>query len=219
MFSNICAVVGVGPGVSLAVARRFAREGFQIALLARRAEALAGYVTELAQQNITAQGFIADAGNEQSLVAAFEQVRTQMGHPDVLIYNAAVIRDGQPASLSTETLLSDFRVNVMGALVSVQQVLPEMRAQQAGTILLTGGGLALYPMPQYASLALGKAALRSFTYTLGGELEADTIQVATVTITGTVQPGTHFDPDLIAEAYWTLHRQPPGQREREIIYR
>jgi short-subunit dehydrogenase len=94
-----------------------------------------------------------------------------------------------------------------------------MREQKKGTILFTGGGLALNPYPAYASLAIGKAAIRSLAFSLGGELEADNIQVATVTIFGMVKPDTHFDPDLIAEAYWTLHTQPAGERQREIQYK
>ncbi|NJL35119.1 MAG: short-chain dehydrogenase, partial [Chloroflexaceae bacterium] len=91
--------------------------------------------------------------------------------------------------------------------------------QQRGTILFTGGGLALDPYAQYASLAIGKAGLRSLTYTLGAELEPQGIHVATVTIAGTVQPGTFFAPDLIAEQYWNLHTQAPGTWQREIVYR
>jgi NAD(P)-dependent dehydrogenase (short-subunit alcohol dehydrogenase family) len=123
-----------------------------------------------------------------------------------------------PSALDAALLLDDMRVNVAGALVAAQQVLPHMRAQRRGTILFTGGGLALAPAPPYAALAAGKAALRNLCYSMGAEVEPDGVHVATVTIAGFVQPGSHFDPDRIAEAYWTLHAQEPGQWEREIVY-
>jgi short-subunit dehydrogenase len=202
----------------MAVARRFGREGFRLALLARRAEALDGYVAELAQEGIAAQGFTADAADAESLRQALGQVEAQLAPPDVLVYNAAVLRESVPSALDAALLLDDMRVNVAGALVAAQAVLPQMRARQRGTILLTGGGLALSPAPPYAALAAGKAALRNLCYSLGAEVESEGVHVAMVTIAGFVQPGSHFDPDRIAEAYWTLHTQAPGQWEREIVY-
>lgn len=216
--SGVCAIVGAGTGVSMAVARRFGREGFRLALLARRAEALDGYVAELGREGIAAQGFTANAADEESLRQTLAQVAAQLASPDVLLYNAAVLRESVPSALDVSLLLDDMRVNVAGALVAAQAVLPQMRARQRGTILLTGGGLALSPAPPYAALAAGKAALRNLCYSLGAEVEPDGVHVATVTIAGFVQPGTHFDPDRIAEAYWTLHAQEPGQWEREIVY-
>ncbi|MCB0171240.1 MAG: SDR family NAD(P)-dependent oxidoreductase [Anaerolineae bacterium] len=219
MTEKSCVVVGAGPGIGLAVAKRFGREGFQLALVARRAEALTQYVADLEQTGLTAHAFPADAADFNSLVQAFTQIQAQLGPPEVLVYNAAVVKPEPPSTLPVEDLSAAFRVNVAGALVCAQQVIPKMKARQRGTILFTGGGLALNPYPAYASLAAGKAALRNLTYSLGADLEAEGIQVATVTIAGFVKPGTHFAPDLIAEKYWELHSQPPGQREREIVYR
>lgn len=219
MTNGVCAVVGAGPGVSLAVARRFAREGYTPALVARTPTKLDGYVADLQAAGFTAHGFAADAGDPASLVAAFAQIKTTLDVPAVLVYNAALMRDQLPSTLPLDTLLADFTLNVGGALIAAQQVLPAMRARKQGTILFTGGGLALYPVPQYAALAMSKAALRNLTYTLGAEVAPDNIQVATVTIAGMVQEGTYFDPERIAEAFWSLHAQPAEQREREVIYR
>lgn len=219
MSSGLCVIVGAGHGVSMGIARRFGREGYQIALVARRQKALTEYIAELAKVDITAQGFTADASDSASIEGAFDAIRTGLGDADVLVYNAAAIRTGKPSELNIEDAIADMRVNVGGAILSAQQVIPAMRQRKSGTILFTGGGLALNPYPDYASLAMGKAALRNLTYSLGAELEADTIQVGTVTIAGFVQAGTYFDPDKIAEAFWKLHSQAPAEREREIIYK
>ena len=95
-----------------------------------------------------------------------------------------------------------------------------MRAAGRGTLLFTGGGLALYP--EYgagvSSLAAGKAGLRAFAFALAKELAPEGIHVATVTIAGTVKPGTAFDPDRIAEEYWALHAQPADSWSVERVF-
>ena len=218
METTLCTIVGAGPGVSLAVARRFGREGFRIALVARREEALAEYQAELAAAGVESFGFAADAGDARSLRRAFERITHQLGPTGVLVYNVAANAPGTPSTLDGERLVEAFRSNVVGALVASQQVIPQMRTA-GGTMLFTGGGLALNPWPQAAALAVGKAGLRNLVYSLGAELESLGIHVATVTIAGMVQPGTEFDPERIAEVYWQLHAEPRGQWQREIIFR
>lgn len=219
MSQPILTVVGAGPGVGLAVARKFAHEGFRVALVARRADALAEYTAEFGKAGFEAHGFAADAADEHSLRTAFAAIKEKLGAPSVLVYNAAVMKRAPPSQLRADDLVHDFRVNVAGALISAQAVADDMKAAGSGTILLTGGGLALTPMPAVASLGIGKAAIRNLTSSLAGEFEPAGIHVATVTICGFVKPGTHFDPDQIAEAYWTLHAQEKGKWEREITYR
>lgn len=219
MSQPVIAIVGVGPGVSMAVAARFAREGYYPALVARRRQALDGYAAELGTQGYNATGFPADAGDAESLAGAFASIRQQLGDPAVLVYNAAVVSPGTPSTLDPAQVVADFKVNVVGALVAAQQVIPAMRRREQGSILLTGGGLSLYPAPPYASLAIGKAGIRNLAYSMAGELSDAGIHVATVTIAGFVQSGTFYDPALIAEQYWRLHQQPAGAWETEIIYR
>jgi len=216
---KVCVVVGVGPGMGLAVARRFGREGFEVALLARDVEKLKGLANELKNAGVTAQPYAVDVSNAGSIQQTFDQIKSEMGNPQVLVYNTAAIHPGPPSGVKIEDLLADFTVNVAGAMVAAQQVIPAMRSQKQGTILFTGGGLSLYPSQFASSLAIGKAGIRNLAYSLGEELETDGIQVGTVTICGTVKPNTHFDPDTIAEKYWELHKQPQGQREREIVYK
>jgi len=216
--SRICVIVGAGQGISQSVAARFGREGYIIALVARRQSALDEYAAELAAAGIEARGYAADAGDAASLKAAFAQIVDQHGAPEVLVYNAAAVHEGPPSAFDAEAVFADLRVNLGGAILSVGEVLPAMRQNRRGTILLTGGGLALRPSPAYASLAIGKAALRSYALSLSQELEAEGIHAATVTVAGFVQPGTYFDPAHIAEVYWTLHTQLPGAWDREVVY-
>lgn len=218
MSAPLCAVVGFGPGVGAAVARRFAAGGFDVVGLARDPTKLARDPTKhaaLAGPRITLKH--ADAADAASLAAALPAGTA------VLVYNAyrASFASPGPSALSPADLAADFAVNVTGALAAAQAVLPGMRAAGRGTILFTGGGLALDPTGwlSAASLAVGKAGLRSLAQTLHAELAPVGIHAGTVTVAGTVAQGTAFDPDRIAEAFWDLHADPAGAFRAELIFR
>lgn len=215
----VCAVVGVGPGLGLALARRFARENFKIAALARRQPAVDEYVASLTAAGATAIGVSVDAADPAAVGAALARVKEQLGPPSVLVYNAALLTTGTPSTLAPSRVIAEFTVNVVSALAAAQAVLPDMRAAGRGTILLTGGGFAFEPHPNFASLALGKAALRNLSHSLFKELTPEGIHAATVTVCGLIKPGTPFDPDAIADTYWALHTQPAGAWTWEHVFR
>jgi short-subunit dehydrogenase len=215
--TELCVIVGMGEGNGMAIARRFAREGFAIAMVARNEAKLKGYQSTLALDGITAHYFLADAGDEAALKEAFEAIQTQLGTPSVLVYNAAVPRMESVLQTSYDTLVSDFSANVAGAIACVQAVLPAMEAQQRGTLLFTGGGFALYPDPNFVSLSLGKAGIRVLANTLYAALKDSPIKVGTVTICGTVNgDDPKYSSGRIADEYWKLHIAENG--EYETIY-
>jgi NADP-dependent 3-hydroxy acid dehydrogenase YdfG len=106
---------------------------------------------------------------------------------------------------SVEHLHTAYDVDVLGGIVAAQVAAPTLRAAGAGTILFTGGGFADYPVPELASLSLGKAALRSAATLIAAGVASDGVQAASVTIMGQVVPGTAFDPNNIAEIFWRAH--------------
>lgn len=219
--SPLLTIIGTGPGVSLAVARRFHREGFRLALVARNARKVDGYAADL-QTDATlpeVRGYAADVSEPASLRAVFDAIHAAQGPTDALVYNPSVFHETMASALDFNTLVDDFKICCAGLLPAVQAVLPSMRRRGAGTILVTGGGTALEPYPLYASLSVGKAAVRNLTLSLHEELRPAGIHVATVTIAGAVAAGGRFDPGAIAEAYWELYRQPADQRTREVIFR
>ncbi len=215
--SNIVAIVGMGEGLGLGIARRFAQEGFTIAMLARNASKLQSLGEILQSEGYTALSFVADAGSAPSLQAALEQVRSQVGAPTVLVYNAVVPRVVNVLQETADSLTNDFKVNVAGALAATQAVLPAMQAQGSGTILFTGGGFALYPSPDFASISIGKAGIRSLAKTLSDALRPQGIRAGTITICGTVDAAdAKYNPASIAAAYWTFHSAP--DYEAEVMY-
>jgi len=215
--TDLCVIVGMGEGNGMAIARRFAREGFAIAMLARNEQKLQDYQTTLQAEGMTSHYYLADAGDEAALTTAFTSIQSQWGTPAVLIYNAAVPRMENILQTAYDTLVSDFRANVAGAMGSVQAVLPAMQQQQRGTILLTGGGFALYPQPDFVSLSIGKAGIRILANTLHAALKDSPIKVGTVTICGTVNgDDPKYSSDRIAEEYWKLHSAENA--EYEVVY-
>lgn len=207
----LCAVVGVGPGLGAALARRFAAGGFRVLGLARDPGKLAP-LSDVAYAR-------ADAADPASLAAALGAA----GPVEVMLYNAYRMTpaDPAPSALDPGALVADFRVNVAGALAAARAVLPGMVAAGRGSVLFTGGGLALDPTgwPAAASLAVGKAGLRSLALSLHAELAPRGIHAGTVTVAGAIAPGTAFDPDRVADAFWDLHRDSPGAFRAELVFR
>lgn len=213
---KLLAIVGMGEGNGLAIARRFAKEGYAIAMLARNETKLNEFKNSLQREGYEAHYFTADASNEASLKSALASVKN-IANLEVLVYNAAVPKMVNVLNETFESLINDFQVNVAGALVTVQSVLPGMRQQEKGTILLTGGGFALYPSPDFASLSIGKAGIRSLAKILSDALKNEGIRVGTITICGTVNASDpKYNPESIAENYWNFHANP--ESESEIVY-
>ncbi|MGQ0586699.1 MAG: SDR family NAD(P)-dependent oxidoreductase [Gammaproteobacteria bacterium] len=214
-----CLIVGAGPGIGQSVALAFAREGHDIALASRNPGKLDELCRELRKLGATARAYAADAADEASLRGLFAAVRKDFSELDVVVYNAAAHGPGKPTTLDGARLAADFQVNVTGALICAQEAAVTMKPRGHGTVLLTGGGFAHEPAASYASLSLGKAALRNLTYSLAQELGAHGIHVATVTVYGFVQSGTQYDPARIADAFVRLHRQAAGHFQTELVFK
>ncbi len=215
MSKKVAVIVGAGPGLSLAIADKFGTEGYRIALVSRNQRALEELAASLAAKGIEAYPIPADASDSASVQSAFRKIKAECGQPEVLVYNAAVIKLGTASALTATELMDDLNVNVVGALRSALEIVPELIERRSGTILFTGGGLALNPSSQLASLSIGKSALRSLAYSLGEELASHGVYVGTVTIDGSIEKNGRFDPELIARIYWDMHVE---RTRREVVY-
>lgn len=214
--SKVLFLIGYGPGVGDAVARRFAREGYAVGAVARTAKTLTAVETLGKESGVTTAVATADAGDESALRSAIQTLTDGLGTPTVLVYNAAAVTQALPSALGFETLMKDFSVSVGGALVAAQAVLPLLQAAGKGSVLFTGGGFALQPYPALASLGIGKAGLRNLAQSLHQELAGSEITVGVVTIGGTVGSGPAFMPDAIAEHFWAMHGSDGSQWERWV---
>jgi NAD(P)-dependent dehydrogenase (short-subunit alcohol dehydrogenase family) len=213
-------ILGMGPGLSAALADRFARGGHAVVGLARNPDKSGDLVSRLAAQGHHVELRAADAGDFDGLRTAIAAAERDAGPVEALVYNAYRASFAPPSAVRPEDAVDDFRVNVAGALAATQAVLPGMLGRGRGTVLFTGGGLALDPTGwlDAASLAVGKAGLRSLALTLNKELASKGVHVGTVTVAGAIQPGTAFAPERIAEAFWRMHQDPAGDKPAEVVF-
>jgi NADP-dependent 3-hydroxy acid dehydrogenase YdfG len=207
-------IVGAGPGIAAATARRFGADGYAVGLIARREEALAGLGAELRADGVSTEEATAQAGDPESLTAAVRRLTEVLGPVDVLLYNVSAGRQAGVPELSPEDLLTDLAVGVVGLQTSVRAVLPGMRDRGSGTVLATGGGSADRPIASMASLGVQKAALRALAEVQAAGLADEGVHVATVTVRGFVGDDKQISPDRVAGVYAELVAETTGPRER-----
>jgi NAD(P)-dependent dehydrogenase (short-subunit alcohol dehydrogenase family) len=229
--AKVAVVLGVGPGLGASVARRFAREGYAVALMARRIDSLRETHEKISGAGGRALSLPTDAADAASVAAAFAEVREQLGDPEVFVYNAGAFQLGSVSDLDPGDFEAAWKANCFGAFLAAREVIPAMVARGRGTILLTGATASLRGSANFSALAVGKFGLRALSQSLARELGQKGIHVAHVIIDGQIDtpgfrkraPGrpTHtlLDPDGIAKVYWELHSQGPTTWTQELDLR
>lgn len=224
-------VIGIGPGLGAALARRFARGGYAVGLMARGADKLEPVEREIREAGGRAVGVPADASNPRSLAEAFARIRGEIGKPEVLVYNAGAFQMGGLLELEPAVFEQCWKVNCAGALYAAQQVLPDMVAAGRGSVLFTGATAARRGGARFAALAVGKFGLRALAQSMAREFGAQGVHVAHVVIDGQIDSPrvrgmlpnrateTFLAPDDIAETYWQLHQQKPSAWTLELDLR
>jgi NAD(P)-dependent dehydrogenase (short-subunit alcohol dehydrogenase family) len=207
-------VIGAGPGIGAAVARRCSQPHDRVTLLARDPEKLRPLAEELTGSGRTVEVLGADVADESALHAALDRIETS-GIPDLVVYNAALVRRDRPGELSYDEHAYAWAVDVVGAVTVASRLLPLMAVRGTGSFLLTGG--LPQAAPDWTSLSLGKAGLRALASLLAEEYTDRGVHVAIVVVAGAVATGTSLDPDLVAREYLRLHQQPPDAWEHDVI--
>jgi len=114
MAKPVCVVVGVGEGNGTSLARAFAREGMSLALLARST----GFSQSLAEDLGDARAYQCDVASAESIATAFAAIRSDLGRPTVLIYNAGSGARGDAETVTLEAFENAWRVNAFGGLAA-----------------------------------------------------------------------------------------------------
>jgi short-subunit dehydrogenase len=198
-------IIGLGPKLGFAMAKKFGESGFVVGLISRNESALKERATLLQEHGIHVFYHTADAYDKDELEAAISALRNEMGIIDVLFYNAAGMKRKNLLSEETEDLVKDFRLNVAHVFHSVQYLFDDLRKTK-GAVLLTGGGFSLKPNHEFGSLSLGKAGLRNLALQLNEALKEDNIYVGTLTINGHIQEESAFySPTILANMFWKMY--------------
>jgi NAD(P)-dependent dehydrogenase (short-subunit alcohol dehydrogenase family) len=214
MASKTIVIVGVGPGFGLSVARRFGREGFNVGLICRNKERGQHYAASLSKDGIAATASVGDVTDESSLVNAFRDIEQRFGAVEVLEYSPVNIPTDpagwaplQVTAMTPATVQNAFGVMALGAVTSVNQVLPGMLARKSGTILITTGVSAKIFMPMVGAWGMAGSAARNYALTLHEALKDQGIFVGTMCIGVGIKEGSPTgDPNMLAEKYFAMYR-------------
>jgi NADP-dependent 3-hydroxy acid dehydrogenase YdfG len=209
------ALVGAGPGLGLATARRFGTASHSVALISRNVEHLDALTADLSRDGVPARGFAADVLDPDSLTTALEAASETLGPIEILQYSPVPRADFMKPVLDTRAsdLDAPLAFSVKGPVTCVDAVLPGMRALGRGTVLFVNGGSAVRPHPERAGTSIAFAAESAYARMLHDALAPENIHTAQLIIPGAIRPeAEHSSPDVLAERLYALHTERTGFR-------
>jgi NADP-dependent 3-hydroxy acid dehydrogenase YdfG len=202
-------IVGAGPNLGAAIARRFGREGMLVGLVARNADKLEALAHDLASAGITADYAAADIRDAGVLSSAITSLTDRLGPVEVLEYSPLPAPEFMKPIL--ETTVDDVRgpleFSVLGAVAAVTTVVGPMIERGSGTILFTTGAAAINPYPLRAGVGIAFAGEVAYARMLHDELRDRGVHVAHTAIGGRIAPGEDHEPDDVADALWRRHTE------------
>jgi NAD(P)-dependent dehydrogenase (short-subunit alcohol dehydrogenase family) len=224
-------IAGVGPGTGASLARAFAREGYPVGLLSRRADSSEPVAEHIRSTGGKALVLPVDVTRRDAVVEAMQKIRAELGPTTVLAYNASGYGRGSFLELDPKQIRQAFDVGVMGAVHLAQAVIPDMLRAGHGFISLTGATAALRGRAGFAPLAIAKASLRMLGQSLAREFHPKGIHVLHVIVDGQIDtpklrartpersPDSCIPPDAIADAVINGFKQPRNAWTHEIDIR
>jgi NAD(P)-dependent dehydrogenase (short-subunit alcohol dehydrogenase family) len=223
-------VAGAGEGLGKAVATRFAREGYAVALAARNE----GRLTRLAEE-ISASAFPTDLASESEVASLFRNAEARLGPIEAVAFVAATRVQGPFAGISAADFERVWRQSCLTGFLVGREAARCMLPRKRGTVIFTGASGSTRGRAQFAAFAAAKGGLRFMAQSMARELGPQGIHVATVLIDGAIDSERmwreHRDrmeklgndgalhPDAIAETYWQLHSQQRSAWTHEIDLR
>ncbi|MEM8607952.1 MAG: SDR family NAD(P)-dependent oxidoreductase [Myxococcota bacterium] len=235
MDSRCAVIVGAGTGTGAEVAKRFAAEGYALALARRNADALAPLVEEITQAGGSAKAFGVDASDEAAVVSLFEDAEGSLGGVEVAVFNAAGFTTASILDATVEDFEAMWRASSLGGFLVGREAARRMVPRGSGTIIFTGATAALKASARFSAFASGKHGLRAVAQSMAKELGPQGVHVAHVIVDGIIDvPRVHesmpelasskgedglLDPRSIAESYLMLHQQPKNAWTFELDLR
>ena len=214
----VCAVIGIGPKNGAAFSRRFAAEGYAVAMLSRKTDLSSTIASELdAAGRGPAKAYACDASSPDAVTTALARVSDDLGPIDTVVYNAGSGSWGNIEQLSAEQFEQAWRTNSLGLFAAAKAVIPAMIERGRGNIVVVGATASLRGKPFTTAFAPAKAAQRSLAQALARHLGPKGIHVSLIIIDGGIgdalgapsaEPPTQLDPGDIAHAALFLARQP-----------
>jgi len=220
--SVLVAGVGAEQGLGAAIARRFAREGFPVAIAGRNTEKLAATDAALKAEGYTVAAVVGDVSKADDARRFVEAAET-LGPLAVAVSNAGSNRPSPFLKLTEAEFEAHWREHALGGFQLAQAALPVLLARGEGSLIFTGASGSLRGKANFAPFAAAKAALRNLAQSLAREFGPQGIHVGHVVVDGGIAgerllsrmpqlaeqrgPDGMLNIDAIAEAYWFLHQQ------------
>lgn len=205
------AIVGAGPGLGAAVARRFGAEGFSVGLVSRDQARLDELAARLEEEGVTARGYATDVRDGTALEVALARAADELGPVSVLQYSPLPAREYlKPVlDLTPELALDALRFSALGLVHAVRAVLPAMRSAGEGSIVLVNGGTSVQARSGFAGTSVAFPAESAYGEMLHDALQDEGIRVAQLVIPGAI-PKLRLENgiDDVAARIWELHRTP-----------
>lgn len=221
------AIVGAGEGLGFSLAQKFGANGFQVALIARNKTKLDAMVEKLKSYGIESSAFSADVTKSNQLADAFTAIKNKYGFIDVLEFSPlpGTLPPISTLNLTEESLEQQFDGLILGALRSIQNVLPDMLERGEGAFLLTTPLSSIYPIPMTASVGIIASALRTYARNLHIELKPKGIYVGHLSLGLFMKPGDE-NTVLVANTLYDMYLNkdkdedvcPPGVTPATIVF-
>lgn len=209
-------IVGAGPNLGAAVARRFGREGLAVGLVSRTEAKLADLADALRADGLTVAHRAADIRDADALTGAITALTDELGPVEVLSFSPLPAKEFMKPIL--ETTVDDVRgpleFSVLGAVAAARAVLPGMLERGAGSILYTTGGAAINPYPLRAGVGISFAGEVAYARMLHDEVAERGVHVAHTAIGGRIEPGGDHEPEDVADVLWRHHTERSGFQTR-----
>ncbi len=219
---SVLLVAGAGPGIGAALEKRFSREGYSVALAARRVDP-------------GTNSYRADLSREADVVSLFDSVESKLGPIDIVAFVAATRKEAPLLEVSAEDFERHLKQNTVAGFLVGREAARRMLPRGRGTIIFTGASTSFRGRARFAAFSAAKGALRFLAQSMARELGPQGLHVATVLIEGAIDnphmwtyerermekagPDGAVHPDAIAEAYWQLHTQHRSAWTQELDLR
>jgi short-subunit dehydrogenase len=230
--SKSIAVLGAGPGLGQAVARRFAAEGYDVVVVARRREPMEQLFDDLVVDG-KVRVLSADLSDPSALPGLIAQVRSAVGELDVLYF--APTPDGgfvPAAELTSEQAAAFMPLSFYAFVELVAAFLPGMMRRGDGAILTAQGASSMLGQPGRSGPGPAQAAQRNYLQSLHSEVADKGVYVGMLYIGATIENsafhswisqggdsaaswGPTVDPNDLADLLWTMLRE---KRAAEVTY-
>lgn len=210
MSDGSAVIVGVGSGLGTSLARRFAKSGFSVSLVARNREKLLPLVGEIRSLGTNAIAIKADATDESDVKRLFARTEKELGLISIVVYNAGLRIRKPVLKISSDEFINAWKLSCYGGFLVGREAAKYMIPRGKGSVFFTGATASIKGFPSSAAFAVGKFGLLALAESMARELQPKGIHVAHFIIDGVIgrdSKDSKLDPDAIAETYLQVHRQ------------